>query len=140
MIFDESHLEVVKNGVEMFNRDQFWECHEEFEHHWLENRGDPVRDVYWAIIQVAAALFHFREGNLTGAKGMLYKAVDKFERCEKAHIESELLNKCLTWQEFKRVSRQINDLGEKATIEDFHRLYQFKFPDPSKWDELMGRQ
>ena len=45
---------------------KYWECHEELEHHWLEDAGDNARLIYWAVIQVAAAMYHFRDDNLKG--------------------------------------------------------------------------
>ena len=126
LAFNKEHLEKVKEGVRLYNQQKYWECHEELEHHWLEDRGDNVRLVYWAIIQVAAALFHYREGNLTGAQGMLNKAKDKFRRAEQAYVESTLLEKSLNWSQFKKLVREVPD---EAKIEDFNKLYRFKFPE-----------
>lgn len=130
MDFTTEHLEKVKSGVILFNQKKYWECHEVLEDHWLEDRGDPCRDVYWAIIQVAAAMFHYREKNLTGVVGMHYKALDKLERCERNYVESQLLRDALAWDEFKKLVRSV---PEKAKLEDFDQLYAFKFPSPEKW-------
>ena len=123
--FNDEHLEKVREGVKLYNEEKYWESHEELEEHWLEDRGDNVRLIYWAIIQVAASLFHYREGNLTGAQGMLSKAKNKLDRTEKSFVESSLLEKELNWSQFKRIVRQTPLDGE---IKDFNRLYRFKFP------------
>ena len=68
--FSESHLLKIRKGVEFYNVRKYWECHEELEDHWLEDRGDNARYVYWVIIQAATALFHYEDGNLAGATGM----------------------------------------------------------------------
>jgi predicted metal-dependent hydrolase len=124
--FGPEHLEKIRPGIECFNQQKYWECHEELEHVWLEDRQDPARNVYWAIIQVAAALVHYREKNLEGAKGMLNKAKNKFERCEKQNIETDLLEEKLSWNRFKTMSLSVPDEPQLA---DFKELYDFRFED-----------
>lgn len=127
--FDKENLALMKKGIELFNQQLYWECHEEFEHHWLEERG-PLRNVYWAVIQVAAAMIHYRDNNLVGARGLIFKAKQKFIRCEESHIESELLNSELSWNELKKMVRRVPDSPQ---IEDFKELFFFRFKDPSEW-------
>ena len=81
--FTEEHLENTKEGVLLFNEQKYWECHEVLEDHWLESRGDNARYVYWAIIQVAAAMIHYRDENLSGARGLIAKAKEKFQKIDK---------------------------------------------------------
>lgn len=122
--FSEYHLKQMKDGIDCFNSQKYWECHEALEHVWLEDRSDPVRNVYWAVIQVAAALFHYREKNLVGASSLINKAREKILRCENQHLESELLYKKLDWDEFKKLSFAVPD---ESKLEDFIPLYGFKF-------------
>ena len=37
--FTPEHFEKMKKGVQLFNEQKYWECHEELEHHWLEDAG-----------------------------------------------------------------------------------------------------
>lgn len=127
--FDHSHLAIMEAGILLFNAQKYWECHEEFEHHWLEEPG-PLRNVYWAVIQVAAAMIHYREGNLTGARGLIFKAKQKFDRCEQNHVESELLYSELSWEELKKMVRAVPSESE---LSDFKQLFEFRFKDPSLW-------
>lgn len=122
-------LEKMSEAVRLFNAQKYWECHEELEHHWLEEPG-PIRNVYWAVIQVAAAMIHYREKNLIGARGLLYKSKEKFKRCEDFKIENSLLFDELSWKELKVLVRQV---PENPEIEDFANLYEFRFKDPSEW-------
>jgi predicted metal-dependent hydrolase len=121
--FDQSHLEIISEGIHLFNAQKYWECHEVLEHHWLEDRG-PIRNIYWAVIQVAASMIHYREGNLIGARGLIYKAKNKFDQCEKFKIESDLLNDKLSWDQFKRLTRDVPDEPE---LSDFKELFDFRF-------------
>lgn len=127
--FDQTHLEVMRMGIALFNAQKYWECHEDLEHHWLEEPG-PIRNIYWAVIQVAAAMIHYREKNLVGARGLIFKAKQKFDRCESFKVESELLNSELSWNTLKSLVRAIPNDPE---LEDFKSLFAFRFKDPELW-------
>ena len=130
--FDLAHLEIIKKGIDLFNQQFYWECHEELEHHWLEEPG-PIRNVYWAVIQVAAAMIHYRESNLVGARGLIVKAKQKFERIEKLGVESLILEKYLSWSVFKKM---VLIVPAEPVLSDFKNLFEFRFVSPDKWDEL----
>ncbi|MGG3450074.1 DUF309 domain-containing protein [Domibacillus aminovorans] len=60
------------------DRDYF-ECHELLEEHWKETDG--ARDSVWVgLIQSAVYLYHYRRGNVNGAKRMAEKAIDCFSK------------------------------------------------------------
>lgn len=127
--FELEHLAIMEEGILLYNAQKYWECHEDLEHHWLEEPG-PLRNVYWAVIQVAAAMIHFREGNLVGARGLIFKAKQKFERTEQFNIESELLKSELSWDELKSLVRSV---PAESQLSDYKKLYDFRFKDPSLW-------
>lgn len=130
-IFGVEHLKKMKRGIHFFNEAKYWECHEELEDHWLEDIGDNARYVYWAIIQVATALYHYEDGNLAGARGMINKAKDKIVKCEKYGIESDIMNKFLQWKLFKK---RVMAIPSEPTLDDFTKISEFKFSRPDKWD------
>lgn len=128
--FDASHLQDMKRGIELFNDRFYWECHEELEHHWLELRGDSCRLIFWAVIQVAAALVHYEMNNLSGVQGMLGKARDKIRKAKDACVASELLYRNLDWRHFCELVESAPLNGE---LEDYKEIAQFQFPSPAKW-------
>ena len=123
--FGPEHLKKVKSGVECFNRQEYWECHEELEHVWMEDRNDSARLVYWAIIQAAASLIHYRDGKIIGAQGMILKAQDKIKRCHTSDVLTDLVYKYLDWKEFEELILAIP--AEGAVLEDFANLFDFRF-------------
>lgn len=132
VIFQIEHLKQIKKGIVLFNQQKYWECHEELENFWIENPGNNVRYVFWAILQIATSMYHYREGNLIGASGMLEKARNKIGECEKSQVETSLLNEYLSWTRFKNLVGQV---PKEPGLESFKQLYTFRFkPDPSKWD------
>jgi hypothetical protein len=128
--FDKSHLHLIARGVKLFNEQKYWECHEELEHHWLEEPG-PLRNIYWAIIQVAAAMIHYRENNLIGARGLIFKAKEKIDRVDKMHLENDLLKTTLDWDNFKRL---VKSVPAEPELSDFEELFKFRFKDPKLWN------
>jgi predicted metal-dependent hydrolase len=65
--YDPRYLE----GIEHFNRCDFFEAHEVWEHLWADYSG-PSRKFYQGLIQVAVCLHHFGNGNIRGAKKLYY--------------------------------------------------------------------
>ncbi len=65
-----------------FNRDRdYFECHEVLEELWLERGRDPL---YSGLLQLAVALYHFRNGGITpaynkieGARKMMQSSMKK---------------------------------------------------------------
>lgn len=126
-VFTTFHLEKIKPGIELFNQKQYWECHEVLEEPWYEDQSDPVRFVYWAVIQAAASLHHVQNNNIVGAVGMMMKAQDKLLKCEQFKVDSPLLEETLNWSQFKKLAMAIH---ESSTLADFASFCQFQFPAP----------
>jgi predicted metal-dependent hydrolase len=123
--FNQSHYKIMAEGIRLFNAQKYWECHEVLEHHWLSDRG-PIRNIYWAVIQVAAAMIHYRDNNIVGATGLINKAKNKFLKCAEENIESALLEEKLSWSKLKNL---VNEVPDKPELEDFKLLYEFRFKD-----------
>ena len=63
-------------GLELFNKKEYFECHEVIEALWLETpESDPYRDLYKGVIQAAAAIYQFDRGILSGARGLYCAAI-----------------------------------------------------------------
>lgn len=65
-------------GLELFNREEFFECHEIIENLWREKK-DIYGDFYKGVIQAAAALHLLRKGTLSGAKGLFESSIKYLE-------------------------------------------------------------
>lgn len=69
------------DGVELFNKKEFFKAHEEWEQLWMSvAKEDALRDFYKGLIQAAAVFEHIRRHNLRGAAGLLATAVPLLER------------------------------------------------------------
>ena len=63
-------------GIELFNEEEFFECHDVLEELWSEAVGEE-RKFLQGLIQAAVALFHFGNENLGGARKMCVTACEK---------------------------------------------------------------
>jgi len=123
-IFTWENLCSMRSGIETFNQQKYWECHEELEHIWLEERTNPCRYVYWAVIQVAATMVHFRDKKLIGCQGMLVKSKEKFQKCRDLHVVNTLVLEYLSWEKLEQMVMQLPD---DAPIQEFAPLFDFRF-------------
>lgn len=94
-------------AVEQFNRGDWYECHETLEELWVGERWE-MRDFYQGLLQLAAALHHWREGNLKGATLLLEKGANLLRRvppvCQTVELEPVLAAA-------DRLGRELSRLG-----------------------------
>ena len=62
-----------REGIDLFNRGEFWHAHEAWEARWLRSSGCP-RQFVQGLIQIAAALVHWQRGNHRGLLRNWHKA------------------------------------------------------------------
>lgn len=65
-----------RDGVRLFNATEFWHAHERWEDCWRD-AVEPDATFYKGIIQAAAALVHWKRGNLRGLRRNWAKARPK---------------------------------------------------------------
>ena len=66
----------VLEGIALFNRGEFYECHEVIEHEWHAERR-PIRRLYQGILQISVGFHHARGGNHRGALLLLTDGIAK---------------------------------------------------------------
>ena len=66
------------HGIELFNRGRYFEAHEALEEAW---RASPPehKQCMQGLVQAAVGMHHFGHGNMTGARGVLARAVRNIE-------------------------------------------------------------
>lgn len=73
--------DLVRRGIEEFNRGEFFECHEYLEDAWMEEPG-RVRFLYQGILQVGVGFYHQQNGNWRGATGVLRGGIERLREFE----------------------------------------------------------
>ena len=66
-------------AVAEFNDGRYFQCHDTLEALWLADVS-PVRDFYKGLIQIAAGLYHFENGNARGCSKLLARGTGYVER------------------------------------------------------------
>jgi predicted metal-dependent hydrolase len=68
--------QAIALGIELFNRGEFFECHEVIEAVWGPSRG-PSRLFLQGVIHLAVGFYHNEQGNRAGAVRQLRKGLRK---------------------------------------------------------------
>jgi uncharacterized protein len=76
--------DAFERGVALFNRGDFFACHEVWEELWLRSTG-AEKIFYQGLIQTAAAILHAERGNSRGASSTLRKAHAKLAMLPARH-------------------------------------------------------
>jgi uncharacterized protein len=92
--------ELLLEGIEQFNRGEFFEQHETLEELWM-GEPDEVRYLYQGILQVGVGFHHLERGNYRGAVAKLRAGSEKLQRfvpvCQGVEVETFLegVGRCL---------------------------------------------
>jgi len=81
--------EALAEGVDLFNEERFWECHEVLEQAWHASKG-VERDAIQSIILTAAAFVHYQKGEEEICLSILKRARAKMalaKTCETIDFE-----------------------------------------------------
>ena len=79
----------LQKGIDEFNQQLFFECHETLEEIWLEERGED-RKFYQGIIQIAAGYFKLQQGVPAGAIKLWRMGLEKIEPYSPVYLGVEL--------------------------------------------------
>ena len=69
---------LFRRGIELFNSEEFFECHEAFEELWTFSQ-QPDRWFLQSLIHFAVGFYHARRSNRTGASRQLRKGLRKIQ-------------------------------------------------------------
>ena len=79
----------LQKGIDEFNQQLFFECHETLEEIWLEEHGED-RKFYQGIIQIAAGYFKLQQGVPAGAIKLWRMGLEKIEPYSPVYLGVEL--------------------------------------------------
>ena len=70
---------LLLEGIQLFNRGEYYDCHEVIEEAWNEE-PTPVRMMYQGILQIGVACYHVQKSNWRGAMKLLERGIPKTAR------------------------------------------------------------
>lgn len=77
--------DTFQRGLALFNRGEYFACHEVWEAIWLRSDGAD-KLFYQGLIQAAVAILHAERGNLRGAESTWRKAATKLDAFPPNHM------------------------------------------------------
>jgi len=84
-----TQTQLLRQGIDLFNREMFFECHEALEEAWLQAAAEQKRFLQ-GLIQAAVCLHHLRRGNLSGAGRLLSAGLEKLSAFVPRHESVEV--------------------------------------------------
>ena len=81
--------DLFRRGLDCFNQQRFFTCHELLEEIWLEE-PEEEKLFYQGLIQLAAAFHHYQRSNLTGMESLLCAGVEKLCRYPPSYLGVDL--------------------------------------------------
>lgn len=103
-------------GIEEFNRQEFYACHDTLEALWMES-GEPDRNFYQGILQIAVACYHLGNQNLRGTVILLGEGTKRLRDYQPTFAEidvTQLVNDSL---DLLKILQQ-KDLGAIAPSQE----------------------
>jgi predicted metal-dependent hydrolase len=73
MTMSAAETDQFREGIRLFNEEEFFECHDVLEELWAATDG-PDKKMIQGLIQAAISLFHFGNENFGGAKKLYITA------------------------------------------------------------------
>jgi len=73
--------ETLREGINLFNQERFWEAHEALEEIWHPATG-VERDIIQGLILTAAALVHYQKNEKTVCVSILERAIEKLGKLD----------------------------------------------------------
>jgi predicted metal-dependent hydrolase len=70
----------LQRGIELFNSGEFLKCHDYFEG-LIPFESRQSAEFFHGLMELAAACYHLKQGNIFGARYLLTSAIDLLEPC-----------------------------------------------------------
>lgn len=83
-------VERYLHAIQLFNEQDFFECHDVLEEIWAESFGDQ-KTFLQGLIQASVALFHFGNENFGGARKLYVSSRERLERFPAEYLGVDLL-------------------------------------------------
>jgi uncharacterized protein len=76
--------EELRRGIELFNSGEFLKCHDYLEELIPFESGQAAEFLH-GLMELAAACYHLKQGNIFGARYLLTSAIDLIEPCRPSY-------------------------------------------------------
>jgi predicted metal-dependent hydrolase len=70
----------LQRGIELFNSGEFLQCHDYLEE-LIPFESGQAAEFFHGLMELAAACYHLKQGNVFGARYLLTSAIDLLDSC-----------------------------------------------------------
>lgn len=88
----------LRSGIEQFNRQEFFDCHETLEELWMHD-SSPERELIQGIIQIAVGYYHHLRDNQVGALKLLTRGLARVKKYEPTCLQLNIQRFALAVEE-----------------------------------------
>jgi uncharacterized protein len=74
----------LQQGIELFNSGEFLKCHDYLEE-LIPFESGQAAEFFHGLMELAAACYHLKQGNIFGARYLLTSAIDLIEPCRPSY-------------------------------------------------------
>lgn len=99
--------ELFKKGIEEFNQQQFYACHDTLEEIWMDS-VEPNKTFYQGILQIAVGCYHLSNSNWRGAVILLGEGSKKLREYESDYFNIDVSNLLENSYDLLTALQQIN--------------------------------
>lgn len=99
--------ELFKKGIEKFNQQQFYACHDILEEIWMDS-VEPNKTFYQGILQIAVGCYHLSNSNWRGAVILLGEGSKKLREYEPDYFNIDVSNLLENSYDLLTALQQIN--------------------------------
>ncbi len=115
-------VERLARGIDFFNREYFFEAHDEIEELWMDARHKEHRDLFHGLVNMATGFYHYRMNNFAGMRSQLMKGFAKLSAlppvCMGCNL-GKLLDE--SWPFLHALESGSRDFPETLPNIEFHR-------------------
>ena len=111
---NDSKLEDLSKGIDLFNNEFFFEAHDFFEKKWIDARGEE-KLFFQGLVQISVGSYHLTHGKLTAALSQFQKGREKLLNYTPNYYSLNInailnqVNKLITLLEIKKSSNIFSD-------------------------------
>lgn len=113
----------LQKGIDEFNQQLFFECHETLEEIWLEEHGENRR-FYQGVIQIAAGYFKWQQGVPAGALKLWRMGLEKIEPYGPVYLGVNLASLVDVVKEHLQELELAQEKGSEWPVLNFPTLYR----------------
>jgi len=113
----------LQKGIDEFNQQLFFECHETLEEIWLEEHGENRR-FYQGVIQIAAGYFKWQQSVPAGALKLWRMGLEKIEPYGPVHLGVDLASLVDVVREHLQELELAQEKGSDWPVLSFPTLYR----------------